>query len=360
MRSVYRGRRAVVIENDQLRVTVLEGGGHIAELFDKSTGVNPLWTPPWVSIEPDEFDHATHPGYGGGAAESRLLSAIMGHSLCCDLFGGPSAEEEAAGLSVHGEGSIATYDIQADHSALVMRAMFPIAQLHVERQVAIYGRAVRIRETVKNLTGTDRPVGWTQHVTLGPPFIENGVTEFRASATRSKSFETTFGSADYLTPGAVFDWPMAPAIGGGHVDLRRSSPAPASSAYTAHVMNPTQAHAYFVAYSPRYQLAFGYVWNRVDFPWLGIWEENASRTDSPWNGVSLTRGMEFGVSPFPETRRQMIDRGRLFDVPTYRWIPAGGHVSVEYWAIAQTATQIPETLEWPWIFPSSLPSSFTA
>ena len=53
-------------------------------------------------------------------------------------------------------------------------------------------------------------------------------------------------------------------------------------------------------------------------------------------------------------------RGRLFNVPTYRWIPAGSHVSVEYWAITQTTAQMPKTLEWPWIFPISLPSSFTA
>ena len=32
--------------------------------------------------------------------------------------------------------------------------------------------------------------------------------------------------------------------------------------------------------------------------------------------------MEFGVSPIPETRRAMIDRGKLFGVPCYRWIPA--------------------------------------
>ena len=63
---------------------------------------------------------------------------------------------------------------------------------------------------------------------------------------------------------------------------------------------------------------------------MGIWEENHSRTAPPWNGRTVTRGLEFGVSPMPETRRQMIDRGRLFDVPTYRWIPARASVSVEY------------------------------
>jgi hypothetical protein len=347
MRRAYHGRRAVAIENDQIRVTVLEGGGHIAEILDKATGVNPLWTPLWRSMEPDQFDHVAHPGYGVGPAESRLLSGIMGHNLCLDIFGGPSAEEEAAGLCAHGEASIAIYEIEHDRSSLVMRACLPIAQLKVERQISLHGPAARIRETVENLAGIDRPTGWTQHVTLGPPFLERGVTEFRVSATRSKTFERAFGSADYLTAGAEFDWPMAPSVGGGHADLRRSSPAPVSSAYTAHLMDPGQARAYFVAHSRRHQLAFGYIWNRHDFPWLGIFEENASRTASPWNGVALARGMEFGVSPFPETRRQMIDRNCLFGVPTFRWIPARGQVSVEYWAVASRAPQIPETLEWP-------------
>jgi len=101
------------------------------------------------------------------------------------------------------------------------------------------------------------------------------------------------------------------------------------------------------SFSPRLRLAFGYVWRPADFPWLGIWEENCSRTGTPWNGETLTRGMEFGVSPFPETRRQMIDRNRLFGVPTYRWVPARGRASVEYWAIVRPASHIPESLEWP-------------
>ena len=96
-------------------------------------------------------------------------------------------------------------------------------------------------------------------------------------------------------------------------------------------MDPALADAFFVAFSPRARLAFGYVWRTADFPWMGIWEENHSRTQPPWNGGTLTRGMEFGVSPMPESRRAMIDRGRLFGVPTYRWIPARTRVAVEYW-----------------------------
>ena len=80
---------------------------------------------------------------------------------------------------------------------------------------------------------------------------------------------------------------------------------------------------------------------------MGIWEENASRAQPPWNGSALTRGMEFGVSPFPESRREMIERGRLFGTPTFRWIPAATRVTVEYWATLRPVDAVPETLEPP-------------
>ena len=117
-------------------------------------------------------------------------------------------------------------------------------------------------------------------------------------------------------------------------------------------MSPDRPQAFFVAFSPRLHLAFGYVWNREDFPWLGIWEENRSRTHAPWNGETVTRGMEFGASPFPESRRAMIERGRLFGVPAYRWIPARTRVEVEYWMVSLEAAHVPRTLEWPVLDPS--------
>jgi hypothetical protein len=344
--QTFRGRRAASIENGALRVTVLEGGGHIAEVLEKKTGVSPLWIPPWPSIEPGGFDPDSDTTYGS-TSEARLLSGIMGHNLCLDIFGGPSPEEEAAGLHPHGEASIAQYEIVPSATRLTMGASLTEAALRVERLIELDDRAIRIRESVENLTATDRPIAWTEHVTLGPPFLERGLTEFRASATRSKVIEADFGTADYLTAAAEFDWPAAPRRDGDFEDLRVFNKAPVSGAYTTHLMDPGQPHAFFVAFSPRLQQAFGYVWRQADFPWMGIWEENHSRAAPPWNSQTLTRGMEFGVSPFPETRRQMIDRGRMFGVPTYRWVPAMSRIEVEYWIVAPLASTIPETLEWP-------------
>jgi hypothetical protein len=340
---MFRNRRARSIGNEALRVTVLEEGGHIAEILDKATGVNPLWIPEWPSIEPSQYDATSHPIYGNNA-EAPLLAGIMGHNLCLDIFGGPSEDEAAAGMPVHGEASVVRYDIDASETALAMHAMLPMAQVRVERRIEVVDRTVHVRETIENLSGTDRPVGWTEHVTLGPPFLEKGTTRFRASATRSKVFESTVGGNDYLEKGVEFDWPLAPRADGGVADLRVCGDARKSSAYTAHLMDPARDDAFFVAFSPAARLAFGYTWRRADFPWMGIWEENHSRPATPWNERAFTRGFEFGVSPMPETRRQMIERGRLFGVPTYRWVPARRRVTVEYRAVLRPADAVPEAL----------------
>jgi hypothetical protein len=342
----YRGRFAERIENEQIRVTVLLEGGHIAEVLHKKSGINPLWTPPWPSIEPSTYNRSADTVYGA-AVDGSLLCGIMGHNLCLDIFGGPSADEEAAGLPVHGEASVVRYDVRRAENELTMSADLPLAGLRVERRMSLVGDAIRIEERVQNPNGTDRPVGWTEHVTLGPPFLQKGVTQFRASATRSKVHEKTFGAADYLVAGAEFEWPHAPRIGGGRVDLRTFTDLPVSGGYTTHLMDPGRRHAFFVAYAPVERVAFGYVWQQADFPWMGIWEENLSRSQPPWNGQTVTRGMEFGVSPFPESRREMIERGRMFETPTFRWIPAASHANVEYWIVARTADRIPETLDRP-------------
>ena len=112
-------------------------------------------------------------------------------------------------------------------------------------------------------------------------------------------------------------------------------------------MDPARECAFFVAFAPSFHLAFGYIWKQSDFPWMGIWEENHSRMNAPWNGQSLARGMEFGVSPFPESRRAMTERASLFGVPTYRWLPARGRAEVEFWALTRKSEAIPESLEWP-------------
>jgi hypothetical protein len=321
LQTRFHNRRAVQIENDLIRVTVTVEGGHIAEILEKTSGINPLWIPPWPSIEPSQYAPTEHPEYGNDA-ESVLLSGIMGHNLCLDLFGPPSEAEAAAGLKVHGEAGIVLHDVMLEGNSLVTGCTLPIARLTFERRIRLAGRRVLISETVENLSKLDRPIAWTQHVTLGPPFLERGKTQFRAPAFKSRALGESCGKP----PEQVL------------------TSAASSANYTTHLLDPASDRAWFFAHSPISNTCIGYVWNRGDFPWLGIWEENHSRTGTPWNARTLTRGMEFSVSPFPEPRKNMIERSSLFDTPCYRWISAKSKLHVEYYAAVAPAVAIPESL----------------
>jgi hypothetical protein len=339
----FHGRRAAQLENERVRVTVLGEGGHIAEVLHKQTGVNPLWIPPWPTIEPGQFGPEHHATYGDNA-EGRLLAGIMGHNLCLDIFGGPSADEMQAGLGVHGEGSVASCEFARDGEALVQRAELRHCRLGFERRLRLEDGTVSIEERVANRNAHDWPAAWTQHVTMGEPFIEPGVTQFQVSAGRSKVFEGDFtgGLMAWQKSGAEFDWPYCPMADGSTCDLRVYPAAARSAGYTAHLLDQTRPDSFFWAFSPRSGVLFGYRWKRADSPWIGRWEENCLRTHTPWNGRTRTCGMEFGVSPMPESRREMIERGTLYGVPCYRWLPAGGIVSIAYQIFIGTAARIPD------------------
>jgi hypothetical protein len=150
------------------------------------------------------------------------------------------------------------------------------------------------------------------------------------------------GGFGHMDIAAEFEWPHVPLVGGGTEDLRVFTAREKSGAFSTHLMDPSRDDAWFVAWNPDCRLAIGYVWKRTDFPWLGIWEENLGRTGAPWNGQAITRGMEFGVSPFPESRRAMIDRGKTFQAPGYRWVPARTAVTAEYAALVAPASSIEE------------------
>jgi hypothetical protein len=348
----FHNRRAVQLENELVRVTATVEGGHIAEIQHKPSGVNPLWIPPWPSIEPTTHDFKKHPEYGQGN-EAQLLSGIMGHNICLDTFGGPSAEEAAAGMPVHGEGPVIPYDVSGGEGEMALAGTLRLAELRFSRRIKLApgSNVVLLSETVESLSASDRPIAWTQHVTLGPPFLESGSTQFRMPATRSKVGDASFNdNLGPYQPDAEFNWPMCPLKSGGAEDFRVYTKGPVSGGFSTHLMDPRWEQAFFVAWSPTSKVLIGYVWKQSDFPWMARWEEHYLRTQAPWNGKGLTCGMEFGVSPFVESRRKMVERGSLFGVPGYRWVPARSKVSVDYCAFIATAERIPETVTWDGAF----------
>jgi len=49
----------------------------------------------------------------------------------------------------------------------------------------------------------------------------------------------------------------------------------------------------------------------------------------------------------PESRREMVERGRLFGNRTYGWLPAKSRLEAEYWILTMGTDTVPETITWP-------------
>jgi len=344
--NVMDGRSGFRLRADWGYVSVLEGGGHICELnLNACTGVNPLWRPPWGTIDPTEYATAKHARRYGEPPDGRLLAGIAGHSLSFDHFGPPSPEETAAGLTTHGEAPALKWDVQkrvqSPKPQLHYGLTLPEARIRFSRKLTLdrSNPVIYCEEEAVNLSAYDRPISWNQHVTFGPPFLQAGITWFDMPAARAKVCPASYSPRFSLQPDAEFTWPNAPTKDRKRVNLR-TTPALRFGHYTAQLLNPELEIGFIAACNPRLKLLVVYAFRRADFPWVGNWEERHNRTQAPWLGKTFCRGLEFSTTPFAIPRRETIEQGPLFGEPTYRWLPAKSKARVRFLILL---FEVPET-----------------
>ena len=327
------GRKVIWVGGQELQIALAEEGGHIAAL--RAEGVdnrsNPYWQPPWPSLEPSSVTSKIVDEEYGGPPEGRLLASILGHSIALDLYGPPSTHEAASGAVTHGQVAVQPWTWHAlDENSLIGECHDTLAQLKFSRRVKVVGLCAVIEERVQNLHSCDRPLGWQQHVSLGPPFCEDG---FWASTNcdRGTTHPQSFGIGASLLPNTETQWPMAPQENGGSCDYREplSENAQANDFCGFRVRSSDEV-GNFVAGNKRLQFALFYLWPRHFFPWLGVWDERHARAEKPWCKNVSVRAFEFGASPYPETRRNLLSRPQLFDLPTYLVLPASQTFWVRY------------------------------
>lgn len=333
----HHGRSAVALQNSSLQAVFTPGGGHLAALRLAGINVNPLWEPPWPSIEPDQQASPLADVYGTGI-EGKLLSGILGHHLCLGHFGGPSAEEAKQGLGVHGEAPVRNWRVekgagQAEEAdGITMQVHLPITQMDVMRRAWLLpdSPVLHVQESVTSRLGFDRPFGWCQHVTLGEQFLEEGHTFFDASVNRGRVYPFDLGGHDTLASGEEFIWPNAPRKDGKTDDLRIYPREPKTGDFVSLLTGEDSQWAWFTAMNIRLSLLIGYIWKRADFPWLDIWEENRSRTQKPWNGQTVVRGLEFANQPMPANYRTLASLHPMLGQPALAWLPAKATLLTAY------------------------------
>ena len=306
------GRPGWVLENGKIRVALLRGGGHIAEVRIIATNtrlsINPMFIP-------------------GG-------DGYMGHLVCFPYFGPPSAEERAQGLRGHGEaGSVEWQQTRApkiDGTGITFfyGADLPKTQYKIERAVTLNAgdAIVTIEEWIENLAPYDRPYNRDQHATFGAPFVTPGRNVLDMSGTRGITDPVRTAGAKWAG-GQLFQWPHAPPLKDGiELSLRDFHAIPGGQVYTPVLTDRSKPQSWFTIYNEDYPLLVGYVFPTDDHPWIIDWQ-NQPRADAP---AGTARGIEFGTSPFDEGLRKSVERAQLLGVPSYKFIGARQRLSTTF------------------------------
>ena len=344
----FHGRHAYVLENGRMRVSALQGGGHLAEIRLKSSDplkrINPMRVPHFPTIEPWEYEPAKHDPLYGGRADRWLQAGYMGHLLNFPTFGDPSERETNNRLGTHGEALMARWQkervqVTRDSVSLEYSAHLPKTMYNVVRTLRLLAgeTVLYIEESVENLTAFDRPAHWVEHVTFGPPFAEPDKNILDMSATKGEV--RPLGSPANSLQGKRIEWPIGTSYDGKMVSLRQMQARPNSHTYYGVLMDPEREKSYLAVHHKDYQILIGYIWQTEDFPWLGDWQENQHATLPPWKGNVIARGLEFGTTPFEGTMKAVVEEGKVYGVPIYRWIGGRERLTVRYVAFL---AEIPE------------------
>lgn len=334
---LWNGRRAYRLSNAKVELTVLVGGGHIADFRLLGSAINVLWEPPWPTIEPQTFSSREHAALYGDGPVGRFLCGYSGHALALGYFGMPSAEEAERGMALHGEAANLAWTVDsavadADSTTLVMQVTLPVYHLRLRREIYLSRNAfaASVTEVVTNLSDSAVEFQWVQHAAFGEPFFAKDEAALFLSGRRGVTWPAGYEGHEVLKSDAEFQWPYAESIDGEPFDLAQPFVRDGTGFVAALLTDSDRGDAFIAVHNRRHRLVAGYCFNPDLFPWVVLWEENRARTDSPWNKRTRVRGVEFGTSPMPLGLAHAREMRRLFDTPVLCSISPNACLQAQY------------------------------
>ncbi|MBA7556354.1 hypothetical protein ES705_49059 [subsurface metagenome] len=198
----------IIVENSKIFVEIEKRGGQFIDIHLKTNPVNPLT---W-KLEVDQMPKHAHEN-----------AQYKGHFLCMGNIGKPSKEEINAGVVMRGEQTGKIWSVERENDQkLLMESSSPTDGLEVSRILEIHESESQflVVESFKNNTANGRATNVLQHVTIGPPFL-NENTLINTNARSGFYFKYEYPDPhkyEYDFPFAVMD-----TISNETVDLRSVS-----------------------------------------------------------------------------------------------------------------------------------------
>ena len=239
--TVYN-RPVYLVGNDKLELAVVKQGGSMLRIVIQgdSQGLSPFGNPEMVPQVPDN---------------RKLQGTMVGHFVCVDGFGSPSADERKAGFNMHGEAYLQPWKLESSEkqgptTTLKFSVNLPLSQESFTRVLRMVDgeSVIYVDSELESQVAFDRTANWGEHPFLFPPFLEpeNTVVDMSGTRSRTRTYPGGRGRRPAMpfVEGQDFTWPMAPGKDGKPIDVRAQPTNRTWTAHTTTLMEPSRPLAF--------------------------------------------------------------------------------------------------------------------
>jgi hypothetical protein len=304
-----QNKSTLVFEGEKAKLEIQTEGSAITHFSLKKNKINPFT---WA-LEPGQMPK---PNLGA--------PVFRGHFLCIGRWGAASEAEQKAGLPHNGEVNTLTWKIikpvQPENKNLVAETecLEIKDQLKVSRFISMpkNGTSFLMTETVENKAGFDRIYNFTQHPTIGEPFLAP-TTLIDCNAGLGFDQRTDFN----LLEKTAFTFPEG-QLKDGYADLRTVNEE--RGYVTTHIFPDTCQIGWVTACNPEQKLLLGYIFRTKEYPWLNLWHWKKDK--KPY-----AHGLEFGTTGLGQPYKLLVDNCvSFFGRKSFSWIETGETITKKY------------------------------
>jgi hypothetical protein len=318
---VLNGYRALMLENEKIRVTILiDKGTDIYEFLYKPKDVDFLWKSRLGLREMRSYQ-PMRAGAGG-----MFLDFYEGGWQELFPWGGHASDYRGVNTGLHGEVALEPWqyrvdldtpeEIQITCSIRTRRAPFLLTKSFALRR---HQPALRLTESAVNESGQEQKIVWGHHPAFGWPFLDDSCVVDLPSCR-----VMTEGAADEtsrLAEHTESAWPYFPRRGGGGtIDLSKI-PGPVPRSQDLAFLHGF-AEGWYALRSRAKAVGIGLAWDATLFPWLWYWQCFGGSPDYPFWGSEYIAALE----PVTSRAARFAD---AIENGTARSVPGGGVLSSE-------------------------------
>jgi len=285
------GIKAVVLENELLRITILvDKGADIYEFLYKPQDIDFAWRAPNKLSNPMNTVPTT------GNEEGTFLDRYEGGFQEILPNGGTACTYKGAKLGQHGEISNIPWEYQIlcdeEHGISVKFSTRTFrTPFYIEKTMMLKSQdpTLYIDEMLINEGNEDIELMWGHHPTIGHPFLSDQceivTTATRVRLSKEISFET-----QRLEPGSIHSWPLT-MNKDKVIDFSKVPSREANCADLVY-LSDFEGEASYEVINKELNLSFGMRWDKKLFNYLWMWQVCGGSYGYPWYGRTYNLALE--------------------------------------------------------------------